>query len=436
MSHINYFEPYESKSAHHEDQLTRAFMVVLRYVPSALLMFYDSVLTTINRKASERNMTVELPSISEIDLSNLDFETQTSNIDVAFKTNKIVSVLITDETFNLEKPVSKSDRNARYDGIIYFSSDVAIIVENKPFNYNVWEEQLSPSAKGLPEGVKIIEIAAIIEWKKIINDLNSLVKNNLIGKAEKEIVNDFLDFIDKRFPLLNPYDNFTDCKDNIDLLNRRVKNLLEKSVAKQADAIDYHNGWQCYYLKTPFPEIKMIGFKIYEEESDWRLAIEIWFGDTLSQSRELYKIKIDEGKISLLEEKGWQYSPNFHISFIQAHLVWLDTSEESKNGYIQYWINNVSDIKQYSKLELTTLLDKLMKNQIIEIKGEDRSEIEKEITNTNRHNFNISPGFGLSFSFHSKKAKELDSEDKLVEEIKSKIVEGIGILGKKVDFLK
>jgi hypothetical protein len=180
----------------------------------------------------------------------------------------------------------------------------------------------------------------------------------------------------------------------------------------------------------------MIGFKIYEEESDWRLAIEMWFGDTLSQSRELYKMKIDEGKISLLEKKGWQYSPNFHISFIQAHLVWLDTSRESKNSYIQYWINNVSDIKQYSKLELTTLLDKLMRDQIIEIKGEDRSEIEKEITNTNRHNFNISPGFGLSFSFNSKKAKELDSEDKLVEEIKSKIVEGIGILGKKVDFLK
>src|SRR3989344_6795970 len=124
MSHINYFEPYESKSAHHEDQLTRAFMVILRYVPSALLIFYDSVVNVISKKALEKDTSIDLPSISQIDLSNLNFETQTQNINDTFKTNKIISVLITDETFNPQKPVSKSDRIARYDGIIYFSNDV------------------------------------------------------------------------------------------------------------------------------------------------------------------------------------------------------------------------------------------------------------------------------------------------------------------------
>ncbi len=436
MSHINYFEPYESKSAYHEDQLTRAFMVVLRYVPSALLIFYDSVVNTINKRASEKNKRVELPSISQIDLSNLNFETQTQNIDETFKSNKIISVLITDETFDIQKPVSKSERTARYDGVIYFSSDAAIIIENKPSNYNVWEEQLSPSVKSLPEDIEIIEIAAILEWKKIIKDLNNLIKNNLIGKAEKEIVADFLDFVDKHFPLLNPYDNFSDCKDNIELMHRRIKNLLKKTVAKQEDDVEYHTGWSCYYLKTPFPEIWMIGFPIKEKENDWTFRIELWFGDTLSQSRELYKSKINYDKIISLEKNGWGYSPNFHISFMQKHLVWFDTPNKSKKDYINYWIKNISDIKQYSKVELNALLEKLLKNQIVEIGDEDKAEIKNKITDTNRTNFYISPGFGLTYSFKSNEVKELDSKNKLSDEIKNKIIDGLSILSKRVDFLK
>ena len=436
MSHINYFEPYESKSAHHEDQLTRAFMVILRYVPSALLIFYDSVVNVISKKALEKDTSIDLPSISQIDLSNLNFETQTQNINDTFKTNKIISVLITDETFNPQKPVSKSDRIARYDGIIYFSNDVAIIIENKPSSYNVWEEQLSPSAKSLPEDVEIISIAAILEWKKIIKDLNGLVKNNLIGKAEKEIVNDFLDFVDTNFPLLNPYDNVSDCKDNIELLHRRIKNLLKKSVAKHEEDVEYHTGWSCYYLKTPFPEIWMIGFTIKEKDKkDWKLTIELWFGDTLSQARELYRNNIDEVKLSLLEKKEWKYSTNFHISFMQKHLVWLDTPIKSKSDYIQYWINNSSYIHQYSKSELKSLLDQLSKNKILEI-DDDNAEIKNKITDTNRNKFYISPGFGLSFSFDSNQVKELDSKNKLADEIKDKIIEGMSILKKKVDFLK
>jgi len=437
MSHINYFEPYESKSPYHEDQLTRAFLIVLRYVPSALMLFYDSVIRSIYQKSLEKNKNIELPSISELDLSKLNFETQTQSVDDAFKTNKIISVLITDEIFNIQKPISKSDRNARYDGVIYFSSDITLIIENKPSHYNVWEEQLSPSAKSLPDDVEIIDIAAIIEWKSIIRNLNGIIKNNLISRAEKEIISDFLDFIDKNFPLLNPYDNFTDCKDNIELLNRRVKNLLINSIAINEEDVGYHNGWCCYFLKTPFPEIWMIGFSIKEiDEKDWKLAVEMWFGDTLSQSRELYKNKINFKDVLMLEKDGWEYSSNFHISFMQKHLVWLDTPEEFKKKYIQYWIDNISKIKQYSKNELNSLIKELENKNVIEINNEKKDEIKTRIMDTNRDKLYISPGIGFTFSFKSNFLKELDSKKELAEAIKNKIIEGLRILRKKIDFLK
>ncbi|MEA2037264.1 MAG: hypothetical protein U9O94_07160, partial [Nanoarchaeota archaeon] len=401
MSHINYFEPYTSRSSCHEDQLTRAFLVVLRYVPSALMMFYDSVVSTINKKASETKQNIELPSISEIDLSNLDFKTQTQKIEDVFNTSKIVSVLITDETFDSLGSVSSSDRGARYDGVIYFSSDVALIIENKPNSCDVWGEQLSPSAQSLPEGVEIVPIASIIEWKQIIRSLNNLAKNQLVSKAENEIIKDFLEFIDRNFPSLNPYDSFVDCKGDIELLNRRVKNLLEKLIAKDKSDVGYHSGWGCYYLNTPLPQLWMIGFKIDEYEKDWKLSINIYFGDTQSQARELYKEKIDYGKIVSLEKKGWECEPNFHICFMQKNLVWLNTPKESYASYLDYWNKNISEIKQHSKPELRTLLDKLLRNELIKINEEDKLEIKTHIEDTDRKKFYIAPGFGFIYSFNS-----------------------------------
>ena len=43
MNHLNYFNPYQRKKAHYEDQLTRAFMVVLKYVPLAQEAFLNAV---------------------------------------------------------------------------------------------------------------------------------------------------------------------------------------------------------------------------------------------------------------------------------------------------------------------------------------------------------------------------------------------------------
>lgn len=42
-NHLNFFYPYESKKPWHEDQLTRAFLVVLTYVPLAQSAFIEQI---------------------------------------------------------------------------------------------------------------------------------------------------------------------------------------------------------------------------------------------------------------------------------------------------------------------------------------------------------------------------------------------------------
>ena len=43
MSHLNYCYPYQSRPPEHEDQLTRAFLVLLRLVPLAQAAFLDLI---------------------------------------------------------------------------------------------------------------------------------------------------------------------------------------------------------------------------------------------------------------------------------------------------------------------------------------------------------------------------------------------------------
>ena len=81
MSHLNYFKPYISKSSWLEDQLTRAFLVVLRYSPITLFSFYDYIRSSIWNNDRKKNIKVSLPEVSAINMSNIRMATQTSDIE-------------------------------------------------------------------------------------------------------------------------------------------------------------------------------------------------------------------------------------------------------------------------------------------------------------------------------------------------------------------
>ena len=160
MSRLNYFEPFQSKSQGHEDQLTRAYLVILRYSPAALLMFYELISKDFDT----------LPSMSEIQLDDIQFDTQKANIE-NYLASKVLSVLLTDEQFEPEQEVANSDRGARYDGIIRFSDELLVLIENKPKSSNFWEGQLSPNLKNKGNEIELIPEPAIVEWKQIIKTL-------------------------------------------------------------------------------------------------------------------------------------------------------------------------------------------------------------------------------------------------------------------------
>lgn len=425
MLRLNYFEPFQSKSSGHEDQLTRAYLVVLRFSPTALLMFYELISRGSNK----------LPPISEVQLDNIQFDTQKTNIE-KYLASKVLSVLLTDKQFKLEQKVENSEREARYDGIIRFSDELLIIIENKPKSINVWEDQLSPNLKNQSNEIELISEVVLVEWKEIIGTLNSLVSMHSISGSERMMITDFLDYVNRHFSFLNPYDNLALCKNDYHLINQRLESILEQISAN--GEVGYQPKWRSFYLETGLEGIRMVvfGVEMLESENKYNLQVGFYFGDTQHQSRKFYESNIPYQKIEDLKSLNWTSRPNFHISYMQAQVVGFNTPNGKSRDYYEYWLNNQNEIYQRKQEDLSNCLEKLSDLDIIKFDAEKRKEVNDKVLETNRDRLNLCPGFVLTYSINSNDAIEMDNKKELVDFIKEKVRNGLSILDKELLFLE
>jgi hypothetical protein len=118
---LNFFEPWERLRANHENQLTRALLVVLRYCPIA----HQAWLSLVS------------PRLTLHSLPRATFDTQRAQIlrESQPKTNepiKGISVLCAADASNeVQSAVLESDRGQVLDGVIRYGDDTAIVLESK-----------------------------------------------------------------------------------------------------------------------------------------------------------------------------------------------------------------------------------------------------------------------------------------------------------------
>ncbi len=248
MERLNLFNPYQSKRAWHEDQLTRAFLVIVRMVPLALSVLLD----LLRDEQVVRGSATKIPSTTELLENEVEIQTQKSTVPQT--TGRLISVVMTDETWKPEGDVVASDRGARYDGILSFDPLWIIVIENKPSSHDIWEELVHPS---LPDGheIEIDRTAIVLRWRNVVERLTALVAANILHGAERMIVDDFLQFVDEHFSYLNPYRTFGQCKNFRPLLERRCRNVLEDVAPGR---VDWQPKWGTHYilLNQPSP-VKM-----------------------------------------------------------------------------------------------------------------------------------------------------------------------------------
>ena len=76
MERVNYFHPFQSKCPWHEDQLTGAFLVVVRMVPLALATFLD----LIREKQDTLGAIKKVPSLTDLLTNDFKIHTQKSSV--------------------------------------------------------------------------------------------------------------------------------------------------------------------------------------------------------------------------------------------------------------------------------------------------------------------------------------------------------------------
>ena len=120
-SHLNFFAPYERAAASHENQLTRALLVVLRYSPMA-------------HQAWLRLVAPEQPLH---DLSKAEFATQRQRVlgaDTEVPEGEAISgisVWLAPDAAQVSAPIEASDRQQVLDGIVTYGHDLVVVIENK-----------------------------------------------------------------------------------------------------------------------------------------------------------------------------------------------------------------------------------------------------------------------------------------------------------------
>lgn len=420
MTHLNYFLPYNKSSENHEDHLTRAFLVVLKHSPTALSYFYDYVYEQITNMGFEDfNPLYSSPTL------NVSFQTQTGSLPQA---SSYVSILLTNERVKLDTEIIPIKRNAIYDGVINFNEEVIFFIETKPNNSKVWQNQLRPSTKDIPEGSKLLNKAILVEWKEIINFLHKINSSNTCIPSEKIIINDFFEFVNSSFNYLNPYDDLSKCSTNY-LVGKRIEQIL-REIAFEEDKVKYHSGWG-YFIEVGFPEIKKLALLIDETKSQWLgLTVAVDFGSIVSQARSFYSNMASFEKLKTLE--NFTISCNFHLAVRSQNLIFLNSPENSEKEYFEYWKGDgYKKIAGVSKERLDRdYLQEFAKEGIIAYDLSEQIRVNQIILQKRYQRINICPAMYAKNCINKELAIKLDEEGKLIQYVKDKMLEVIAVLNK------
>ncbi len=400
MDRLNLFNPFESRPDQHEDRLTWAFLVALKYDPVLQNFLHERVESRIPAEPREYSAVWESAHVS----------TQTQRIE---DTDRIVSVLLTDTAIHKKIKVEWSDRRAKYDGVIRYPDGLTLIVENKLSHDQVWNEQLSPSRdsfRGQIAETTLHDSAICLEWSEILEGVLKYCYSDLASFGSRQIARDFLSFVETKHPELTPYRTFKLCGDRFEALERRTDSLLT-TLASETNLEKRRSG-DYGYLDRPG--------KIAERVYIWvprsmprKLRVALYPAVTVAQAREFYRIVIQKGFLSLNESDAWNVEPNLNFWFISTHVIEAETKLDTRD-YLDFF----SDSSRYgrkTKDELLRLSDQWACKGVIS--SEDRDKIKDEFSTTERSYLNVVPGFSVYREWDLDTVIELEDQEKLESSI-------------------
>ena len=402
-NHLNTFLHYEKRPHHHEDHLTRAFLVVLRGVPlahSAWLGLVDA--------AHRRTGGAGVPRLQE--LPPAEILTQVGSVPQG--TKKVLSLVQTDEEYIVAEPAKGTDRRQVLDGVVSYG-DLAIVIENKPSKGDVWNEQL---VVNVADDVEHDPQVACVTWKDIVVAWGGLLDAGHLGPAETVLLGDFLDYIEECFPRLRPYSKLHLCGQDFGRIHRRCKGALEALFPSHVEKL---RGWG-WFIKLPDGGVAThIALIPWRDEEETCVVLEIALGDTMSQARTLYQTvefsSVERLWSSPRKTGRWVAHPGFHVMHVTRGLFRPKATPLKLEDYWKLWADRPDLIRRYQRTEFGATFKLFLDLKLCE--ESDRETWDREIAGTRRQNFYLAPGVGIQWRIPLDEAGLLDQHGKLEREV-------------------
>lgn len=405
-NHLNLFVPYENAAASHENQLTRAFLVVLRYSPLVHAAWLRLV----------------APDMNLYEISNADFATQRQH--VLSPGTEVpegeaipgISVWLAPDAAEIIARMAPSDRTQILDGVVTYGNDLVIVIENK-ISWGVPTDQPHRiNLHGSP--VKFRDKVCSVSWQRLLGILSDLVEHDLVSGAERFLISDFLDFVEASFPRIGPYKTLVQCGDNVFRIERRLDTVQEQVVRIETGK---GLGWRDI---AGTPKILMAWLGLAKDNAT--VCLRMYPADTLGQAREFYGDPKSVGAVLGLRAQGWSVEPNFHWGFTAAGYAWMKTPL-ALDDYCTYWINQIGATRELLRSEWESYWTKLEAARIVE--AVDRDAFDQEFTRSRRQKANPRPGLFCEYRWLLAEARQLDARGKFVEAVRARVNDMLHALG-------
>lgn len=418
--HLNVFEPYRELSRGHEDQLTRAAMIVLRLVPLAR----ETLLHAIGERSQS-----QLPDcIVDMQATNIVDPSEENLSAGQVKRGRLVSVFLTPdiEPFDLAEEITDTDHNQRFDGVLRFDPELVVVLESKVCRR--WARRNGHRAAELNlNGTRFAERrTSVLRWHDLLESWWRLAELGVLGPAEQAIVQDVLSYAHQDFGHLLPFGTLR--RVGTDPVRRkwRLRSLLREATGIQPERAGLVH--VRLDLALGVASLQRAALDVDEE----RLTLHLWPGELKRQAEHLYAGGHAESLCELLDEDqgAWRVQPQPLLGFRNAPVrtrvyltCTLDPAEYARRWQGEDWKRVGAHHRNKILTELWPWL--LERDYASE---HDAARLDPFLHALGRRFAHLRPSIHVSRSWQWDEAEKLDDEGLLPGEIREALNRVLGLL--------
>jgi hypothetical protein len=408
--HLNVFEPYAELGRGHEDQLTRAAMIVLRMVPLAR----EALLQAIGEPGLS-----QLPDcVVDLQAAHLVDPAEERCGAGAIRRARLVSLFLTPD---FEPPaiageIVETDRGQRFDGVLRFDPELVVLIESKVCRK--WAKRNGHRVAELNlGGVRFAQRrTCVLRWHDLLEAWWRLAEIGVLSPAEHALVQDMLGYAHQDFGQLLPFGSLRRVGADPTRRKWRLRSLLREATGIEPERIGPVHVRLDEALGARALQRAALDFDAHD-----RLVLHAWPGELKPQAERLYAGGYADRLCGLASEPGWRVEPQPILAFRNAprHTRVHLTCKLDAHTYARRWEGG--DWEQVGAHHRDSIRPELWPwlRRRGYASARDAERLDPFMHALGRRFAHLRPGMHVARAWSWREAERLEDEGRLVREIRA-----------------